>query len=343
MVAIRHSDAERFIEAPPASMFLFLLHGADAGLARERALAIVEKRVDDRHDPFQFLETSGDAVAADPLSLLDEAHSVPLFGGRRAILLEAGAKSFLAPLEQLLAAPPRDCAIVITAGALKRDAPLRKLIESAKLGAAIECGFDSERDLDALIDSSLAAAGLSPTPQARALLGAALGADRLMSRSELAKLILYKRGATTIEAQDVEEIVAHAGNIVVDRLVLDAFSGEANAAGAAFDHAMARGGDAGQLLAGALRYAMALHRARLAADREGRADAGVNILMRSGFAAAQRPRQIEQHLRTWPLARVAALVAPLRDAQRRARVNAALAEMEAARALLRIAAQAGRR
>ncbi len=120
MVAIKSRDAERFVKAPPDSVFLFLLHGADAGLVRERALAIVAQRVDDRHDPFQCVEMSGDAVAADPLSLLDEANTIPLFGGRRAIIVETGGKSILSPLEQLLAAPPVDCAVVLTAGALKQ-------------------------------------------------------------------------------------------------------------------------------------------------------------------------------------------------------------------------------
>lgn len=342
MVAIKSRDAERFVKAPPASIFLFLLHGADAGLVRERALAIVAQRVDDRHDPFQCVEMSGEAVAADPLSLLDEANTVPLFGGRRAIIVETGAKSIVSPLEQLLAAPPADCAIVLTAGALKRDAPLRKLIEPSKLAAAIECNPDDEQDLHALIDQSLREAGLSATPQARLLLQSALGEDRRMSRSELAKLILYMHGATAVDASDVENIVAHASNIAADRLVLDAFSGQAAAAGEALDRLIAGGGDAGQLLGGALRYAMALHRARLTVDRDGRPDAAIGILMRSGFGFSQRP-QLEQHLRLWPAAKLAALLPSLRDANQRARANAALAEMEAGRALLRIASQAGRR
>ncbi|WP_400765941.1 DNA polymerase III subunit delta [Methylosinus sporium] len=342
MTAIKTRDAERFVKAPPANIFMFLLHGADAGLVRERALAIVAQRVDDRHDPFQCVEMSGDAVAADPLSLLDEANTIPLFGGRRAIIVETGGKSIVSPLEQLLAAPPQDCAVVLTAGALKRDAPLRKLIEPSKIAAAIECNPDDEQDLHALIDNSLREAGFSVTPEARLLLQAALGEDRRMSRSELAKLMLYKHGARAIEAGDVEEIVAHASNIASDRLVLDAFSGQADAAGDAFDRAVAGGGDAGQLLNGALRYAMALHRARLTVDREGRPDFGVTILMRSGFGFSQRP-QLEQHLRIWSAAKVAALLPALRDANHRARANAALAEMEAGRALLRIASQAGRR
>ncbi|PWB82684.1 MAG: DNA polymerase III subunit delta [Methylocystaceae bacterium] len=342
MVAVKNRDAERFVKALPAPLFLFLVHGSDAGLVRERALRLVEQRVDDRRDPFQCVEMSGDAVAADPLSLLDEANTVPLFGGRRAILVETGAKSIASAIEHLLSAPPQDCSVVLTAGALKRDAPLRKLIENAKQGAAIECYPDTEQDLHALIDSTLHEAGLAITPEARGLLQSALGEDRRMSRSELAKLLLYKHGAEKIEARDVEDIVAHASNIAADRLVLDAFSGEASAAGEGLDHVVATGGDAAQLLGGALRYALALHRARSTVDREGRLDAGVNILTRGGWGFSHRA-MLEHHLKIWPAAKVAGLVELLREAQQRARANAGVAEMEAGRALLRIALQAGRR
>lgn len=342
MVAVKNRDAERFVKAPPAPIFLFLVYGSDTGLVRERALRIVEQRVADRRDPFQFVEMSGDAVAADPLSLLDEANTVPLFGGRRAILVETGAKSIAAAIERLLAAPPSDCSIVLTAGALKRDAPLRKLIENAKQGAAIECFPDTEQDLQALIDSTLREAGLVATPEARHLLQTALGEDRRMSRSELAKLLLYKHGQEKVDAQDVENIIAHASNIAADRLVLGAFSGEASAAGEAFDQLIAAGGDAGQLIGSALRYALTLHRARLTVDREGRLDAGVNILTRGGWGFSHRA-MLEHHLKIWTAAKIAGTIAPLQSAQQRARANAALAEMEAARALMRIAAQAGRR
>ena len=148
MTAVKKGDAEGFVEAPPAPVFLFLLHGADAGLARERALRLVSRRVDDRHDPFQFVEMSGDAIAADPLALVDEANTVGLFGGRRALLVETGAKSVAPAIEMLLAAPPKDCSVILTAGALRKDAPLRKLVEGAKLGAAIECSQDSDADLN---------------------------------------------------------------------------------------------------------------------------------------------------------------------------------------------------
>jgi len=341
-VEIRKGDAERFVDAPPAQFFLFLVHGADAGLVRERALRLAKARVDDRKDPFQFVELSGDAVAGDPLLLLDEANTVPLFGGKRALLVETGGKSVLPAVESLLNAPPQACSVILTAGALKRDAPLRKLIEGAKAGAAVECQPDSEQDLAALIERMMKEAGLAASEEARALLLAALGEDRLMSRAELDKLILYMRGRARVEADDVATIVAHASNIATDRVVLDAFSGDMSAAGARFDAALAQGADATQLIATALRYAQGLHRGRLAADAEGRPDAGTLALKRAGFFSVD-PRQLNAHLRNWQTRRIGGLIEPLRQAQTRARAHADTARMEAARALLNIAREARRK
>jgi DNA polymerase III subunit delta len=339
MVAVSNRDAERFIAAPPENIFLFLVHGADAGMVRERALALIGKRVDDRHDPFQFVEMSGDAVSADPLALLDEANTTPLFGGRRAILVETGAKAVIAAITSLVSAPPAACTVVLTAGALKKDAPLRKLVEGAKQGAGIECLPDTEQDVHALVERSLREAGLVASPEARALLLAALGEDRLMSRAELSKLILYMHGREHVGAEDVEAIVAHASSIASDRVVAAAFAGEA---GGTLDAYFAQGGDAGSVLFGALRYAVALHRARLSMEREsGRVDAGVTALYRSGFAFMHRAL-MEEQLRGWTSARLGALIEPLREAQTRARANANIAQMEAERALWRVAKAARR-
>lgn len=339
MVAVSHRDAERFVSSPPENVFLFLVHGSDAGMVRERALAIVAKRVDDRHDPFQFVELSGDAVSADPLTLLDEANTTPLFGGRRAILVETGAKSVLPAITTLISAPPAACSVVLTAGALKKDAPLRKLVEGAKQGAGIECLPDTEQDIHALVDRTLREANLVAAPEARALLLAALGEDRLMSRAELAKLILYMHGREHVEAADVEAIVAHASSIAADRVVAAAFAGDARET---LDNYFAQGGDPGTVLFGALRCAVGLHRARLAMEREGgRTDAGVNALFRAGLGFMHRGF-MEQLLKAWSSARVGPLIEPLREAQTRARANGATAQMEAERALWRVARAARR-
>ena len=112
-----------------------LVFGPDAGLVHERAEKLINASVDDPNDPFALVRIEGDALASEPSRLVEEAHTVPLFGGRRAVWVKAGSRNFAAAVEAVVASPPTDCRIVIEAGDLRRTAPLRALCEKAKSAA----------------------------------------------------------------------------------------------------------------------------------------------------------------------------------------------------------------
>src|SRR6266566_3117623 len=159
MVALKGSDIERFLARPNRP--IVLVFGPDAGLVRERAEALVRMSVDDPKDPFQLARLDGDELAGEPTRLVEEANTIPLFGGRRAVWGKAGARNFVAAVEALLAAASPDCRVVIEAGDLKRGAPLRSFCERAPNIAALPCYADAEKELARLIDEEMRAAGLT--------------------------------------------------------------------------------------------------------------------------------------------------------------------------------------
>src|SRR5262249_27207102 len=137
MVAFKAAEVEQFVAQPDPGKPVVLVFGPDAGLVRERADALVRSAVDDPRDPFTLALLEGDALADAPERLVEEAHTVPLFGGRRAILVKAGGRNFSSAVERLIAAPPgSDWRIVVEAGGLKRGAPLRSLVGRAPIAAA---------------------------------------------------------------------------------------------------------------------------------------------------------------------------------------------------------------
>ena len=195
MVAVKNADVDRFIARPDPARSVVLVYGPDSGLVRERVETLVAGAVDDPRDPFSLARIEGDALADEPERLVEEAHTVPLFGGRRAVWVKAGGRNFTPAVERVLAAPPgADCRIVIEAGDLKRSAPLRAACERSGNAAALPCYADSTRDLNRLIDEEMREAGLTIAPDARAALADLIGGDRGTSRSELRKLALYARG-----------------------------------------------------------------------------------------------------------------------------------------------------
>src|ERR1700761_6640544 len=117
MVALKTADIDSFIARPDPRRPIVLVFGPDAGLVRERVDALIKTAVDDPADPFALARLDGDALADEPHRLVEAAHTTPLFGGRRAVGVKAGNRSFVEAVEGLLAAPPAaDCRIVIEAG-----------------------------------------------------------------------------------------------------------------------------------------------------------------------------------------------------------------------------------
>ncbi len=330
MVGIKSSEAERFLKKPPPNVFLYLVCGSDAGLVSERAQAIVARAVEDPKDPFQFLRLSGDELAADPLRLADEANTMPLFGGRRAICIEAQGKGFTAAIEAVLHAPPRDCTIVIEAGSLKRDAPLRRLCEKDANAAVLECYPDSAKDLAQLVETELRAEALSIEPEAKTLLISLLGQDRLATRAELGKLMLYAHGAKEVSVEHVEAIVADASALAVDKAIDGAFEGDFAAVEATAERVFSEGGDYNILLGAALRHATLLHRMRLDAESGRSATA-------AGFGGLRRSAALDRHIRAWSSAKLARVIALLGQAIGKARREPVLADMIAVRALWAVA------
>ena len=120
MVALRGKDIDAFLARPDPGRPIILLYGPDAGLVRERADALLASAVDDPNDPFSLVRLDGDELSAEPSRLVDEAMTVPLFGGRRAIRVRAGSRSFASGIDTLADTPIKDCRIVIEAGELRR-------------------------------------------------------------------------------------------------------------------------------------------------------------------------------------------------------------------------------
>src|SRR6202051_2657749 len=139
MVALRGKEIDAFLARPDPRRPIILLYGPDAGLVRERAEALLASAVDDPNDPFSLVRLDGDELAAEPSRLVDEAMTIPLFGGRRAIRVRAGSRSFASGVDTLAEAPPKDCRVVIEAGELRPESPLRKAWGRATTAGAMGC------------------------------------------------------------------------------------------------------------------------------------------------------------------------------------------------------------
>jgi DNA polymerase-3 subunit delta len=341
MVALKGRDIDAFLARPDAGRPIILLYGPDAGLVRERADALIASAVDDPNDPFSLVRLDGDELSAEPSRLVDEAMTVPLFGGRRAIRVRAGSRSFASGIDALADSPLKDCRIVIEAGELRPESPLRKACERAKTAVAIACYPDTERDLTKLIDDELRVSNLRIAPDARAALMSLLGGDRQASRNELRKLALYAHGKGEVALDDVMTVVSDASELKLDPIVDSAFAGKPDVVESEFTKAMVAGTYPGVIIMAAQRQAAWLHKSALAvAD-----GTPTSTLLESGYPRLHfsRKANVEIALRNFSVARLAAIIDQLATAALDARKQASLASAIAQRTLLSIAVNARRR
>lgn len=341
MVALRGKEIDSFLARPDPGRPIILLYGPDAGLVRERAEALLASAVDDPTDPFSLVRLDGDELSAEPSRLVDEALTIPLFGGRRAIRVRAGSRSFASGVDALAETPLKDCRIVIEAGELRPESPLRKACERAKTAVAIACYPDTERDLAKLIDDELKLSNLRVASDARAVLMGLLGGDRQASRNELRKLTLYAHGRNEVTLDDVMAVVADASELKIDPIVDGAFAGNPAAVETEFAKAMVAGTYPGVIISAAQRQAAWLHKSAVAiAD-----GTPISAVLDGGFPRLHfsRKNNVEAALRNFDAARLMLVIDQLATAALEMRKPTTLAAAIAQRALLSIAANARRR
>ena len=214
-------DIEGFVKKPTPAARVCVIYGPDQGLVAERAKTIAKTQTPDLSDPFNVAMLTGDQIIDDPARLQDEAFAQSLMGGNRLVYIREGADALTPILKEYLKAPSQHTLIVIEAGELGTKSSLRALAEKADNAAAVPCYVEDERDLTKLIQTEVAAAGLTIDRDAMVALAGSLVGDRRVARGELEKLLTYKwkDPNKSITLADVEACAGDVRSRTFDELV----------------------------------------------------------------------------------------------------------------------------
>ena len=336
---IKPQDAERFLKKPDPAIRVILVYGTDVGLVSERAAAFAATVTAGSPDPFALVRLESSEIAADPGRLADEAGTIGLFGGARAIRVRvAGNRPIQAAVEAVLARPPSDAWIILEGGDIKKGTGLRKLCEGARGAAAIACYADGAAMLDSLIDSELGPAGLSIDSEARMLLRSLLGADRLSSRSEIQKLALYAMGSGSIGVSDVTAIVGDSSAAAVDEAVDAMAGGEVAILDRSFRRLVSSGTPAFVVASAALRQIQLLHRIVAAVEEGASAEGAIERV--AGYIFPQRKAKLGQQVRLWTADRLLSVAERVERAIFESRIKPALGDVIVEKALAGVALSA---
>lgn len=231
MTEIKSHEFDGFLQSSARNYRIFIVYGPDRGLVSERATAIAKATRVALDDPFSLLKLDVSSLSGDPGRLLDETNSIGLFGGERLIWVQGAAneKGLIDQLQLIAQQGLESSFLLVEAGDLKKGSALRKIGESARSVASIACYADDARALNGLIDSELAKENIRITPAAREMLIELIGGDRIASRNEVQKLLLYCRGLDTIDEKHVADIIGDASAISTDDAVDAVLRGDTDA------------------------------------------------------------------------------------------------------------------
>lgn len=337
---LKGRQAEAFLRAPDPDCRAVLVHGSDAGLVAERVATLARTVVADLADPFRVSHLTGQELATDPARLQDEAQARALTGGRRVVILRNPRDADAALFEALFALDAVETLVVVQAGELTPRSALRKLFEDARNAAALACYPDDAEAVEDVVRGTLAEAGLSAEPGALAALTEQLGADRLLTRRELEKLVLYKGTEPgPITLADVQACIGDTAAHALDDVVYAAAGGDVAALDAALQRAYTEGLAPVALLRMTSGHVQKLQLAVGHIERGGDLD-GAMRAMRPPIFYKRQPA-FRAQARQWDGRRLAGALALLTEAEIRCKTTGMPEHAVCARALFSIAA-AGR-
>ncbi|MER8706010.1 DNA polymerase III subunit delta [Mesorhizobium sp. M0323] len=336
-------EVDAWLAKPDPRVSIVLLYGPDRGLVAERAKAFAGKTGLPLDDPFSVVRLDGSEVDRDEGRLLDEARTVPMFSERRLLWVRnAGAQKALADdVKALTSEPARDAIILIEAGDLKKGVGLRAVVEAADNAMALPCYADEARDIDTVIDDELRKAGMSMTLEARQALRRNLGGDRLASRGEIEKLVLYAHGQAEIGLDDVKATSGDVSGLSFDAAVDALLEGRIADFDTAFTRHCQSGGQPFLVLSSAMRQLQAIQAMRGLMDAGGRNAASVVAAARPPVFFSRR-KLVEKALERWSSEALGRALNRLQTAVLQTRRRPDLSVALARQALLGIAVESAR-
>lgn len=310
---IETRNVEKFLKSPDKGVRAILLFGPDDGLVRERGAALARTVVEDLGDPFRIAELDGDRLESDPAMLADEAAALAFGGGRRVVRVRGCGNGAAPAFTAFFKNPMGDALVVVEAGDLDGRSALRKAFDAADNAASIACYADEGRSLDAVIRATLKAEGVSIADDAAAWLAQRLGADRALTRGELAKLALYVGKGKEARLEDVRAVVGDSAEVDADDAVHAAAIGDVPALTRALERLAAEGASPVTMLRAAQRHFTRLHLCAGMMGGDGDAGSAMARLRPPVFWKDQE--NFKRALRRWDERRLARALRALLEAE----------------------------
>ena len=335
MTKLTQSALDNLFKTGAPSLKAVLFYGQDEGLVEECRERLTKAVVADK-DPFRLVELTPAKIKEDPAVLSAEANALSLMGGRRVITVRGADNFFTAVLKEFLPSYKGDALIIVTAGGLKTKDSLPTLFANDASLAVFPCYSDEGEALKRFVIQSVSEQGMTAAPDVVNFIADNLGADRLQSRSELAKLFAYMGNEKTITMEDATACIGDASALSIDQMLYALSGGRQKELHETLDRLFAEGQSAIGLLRSASAHFKKIH-LTLAKIEEG---TPMESAVAALFLHFKRVDEFKRQLRMWTAIKAGRALELLTQAERDCKFSARPQQLICSRVFLQIAAQA---
>jgi len=198
-----------------------LLYGQDYGLVSERSSLIINSffnNIDHKQNSLNIIDLSSSNILANPECLEMEANSISLLSNKKIIRIRDTTDALHKILGDYFVNPYQNCLIILLSDALSPRSKIRKLFESHDKAVALPCYSDDKKSILNLINNSFKKNSITVDEEGVQLFANYLGMDRLISKSEIEKAVLYAGIDKKLNAKDISYFISDQASLGIDEL-----------------------------------------------------------------------------------------------------------------------------
>ena len=178
----------------------YLVYGQNKGLVREKSQIIIDSYKNDETEVIKF---ENDELISEPEKLSNEFNTFSLTAEKKIIHVLNTKDNLTETITNTINNQDSTNLIIFETSELTPRSKLRKFFEKEKNLGILACYFDTERDVQDLIETTFKKEDISISRDISLLIAKRLGNERHIIKSELEKIILYLKDKKEFKAEDV--------------------------------------------------------------------------------------------------------------------------------------------
>ena len=192
-----------------------LIYGEDYGLKNERANLIIKNYLKGSNN---IIDLDIKSIITNPDILSAELNSISLLADKKVIRVTDATDKLSAVIENNLLFNPKECLLILISENLSPRSRLRLFFEKHKEAVILPCYSDNSKDILNIIDNMFHKENIKIDINAKNLLASYLGVDRLVTKTEIEKAILYSGTNKALSLEDISSFLSDQTSINIDKL-----------------------------------------------------------------------------------------------------------------------------